>query len=374
MAQALSASYPDTFRVEVADYMLALGQRYPEIQAFDQRHKTFWKTVLRRPLLARWGQRSFDALPKVTRTVHKWLLRPFADPIAEDMRKRAPALIVTNHPFLMTSFTLAQRVGGFPKVPVIHFATEPLDASALWADPDAQRMAVPSAAARRDLVRMGVAENRVDLVGYPVQQTFLNAPSQAPARCALGLEETFTCLLSLGGEGVSGGEQRTVRLVQALLEVGVQVVAVTGRNEALRRRLEGLVQAEGHKLVVHGFVDNMAEQLAACDLVVGKAGPASVLEALAVGRPVLVSSYAGLNERRLIRFLCEQRLGFYTPSVAQLVQEVRRYQRSPERLCEVTQRCAALGLPEMTEQVAHYLAGAATQGLAPERFEGRGLM
>ena len=372
MAQALSASYPDTFRVEVADYMLALGQRYPEIQAFDQRHKTFWKSVLRRPLLARWGQRGFDALPKVTRAVHKRLLRPFADPIAEDMRKRAPALIVTNHPFLMTSFTLAQRVGGFPKVPVIHFATEPLDASALWADPDAQRMAVPSAAARCDLVRMGVAENRVDLVGYPVQQTFLNAPSQAPARCALGLGETFTCLLSLGGEGVSGGEQRTVRLVQALLGAGVQVVAVTGRNEALQRKLEGLAQTYP-KLIVLGFVDNMAEQLAACDLVVGKAGPASVLEALAVGRPMLVTSYAGLNERRLIRFLSEQRLGTYTPSVSQLVQEVRRYQRSPERLCEATQRCAALGLPEMTEQVAHYLAGAARQGLAPERFEGRGL-
>ena len=373
MAQALSTSYPDTFRVEVADYMLTLGQRHPELRAFDQQHKTLWKSVLRRPLLARWGQHSFDALPGVTRAVHKRLLRPFATPIAEDMRDRAPALIVTNHPFLMMSFTLAQRLGSFPNVPVIHFATEPLDASALWADPDAERVAVPSAAARRDLVRMGVAEHKVDLVGYPVQQTFLNAPRQALARCALELEETFTCLLSLGGEGVSGGAQKTVRLVRALVEAGVQVVAVTGRNGALQRKLEDLAQTYP-KLIVLGFVDNMAEQLAACDLVVGKAGPASVLEALTVGRPVLVTSYAGLNERRLIRFLGEQCLGSYTPNVAQLLREVRCYQASPERLCEVTQRSAALGLPEMTEQVAHYLARAATQGLSSERFEGRGLM
>ncbi len=375
MAQSVEAVYPGAFETQVSDYMLELGQRHPHIQTFDQRHKALWKVILAHPRLARYGQRLLDAAPRLTYAGHKRLLRSFATLIAEDIREQAhpSTLIVTNHPFLTVGFTLAQRSADFPDVPVVHFATEPLDASALWSEPKAERVAVPSSAALRDLRRMGVAEDKLDLVGYPVQQPFLHAPAQAQARCDLGLENTFTCLVAFGSEGVSRkrGMERTV---QALLEMGVQVIAVTGRNEQLRGRLASLARTTPDaKLTVHGFVDNMAEYLAACDLVVGKAGPASVLEALAVGRPVLVTRYAGLNEHKLVRFLTQRRLGAYTPSLAGLTQEVTRYRASPERLCEVAQRSAALGLAEMTEQIAHYLAHAATCGLAKTRFEGRGL-
>ena len=346
------------------------------MRTFDQRHKALWKVILAHPRLARYGQRVLDAAPGLTYAGHKRLLRSFAAFVAEDvrdgMRGRAPALIVTNHPFLTVGFTLAQRSADFPEVPVVHFATEPLDASALWSEPRAERLAVPSRAALRDLKRMGVAEDKLDLVGYPVQQPFLHAPSKGQARCDLGLEDTFTCLVTFGSEGVSQGNG-VERSVQALLALGVQVIAVTGRNERLRERLETLRTTPDAKLNVHGFVDNMAEYLAACDLVVGKAGPASVLEALAVGRPVLVTRYAGLNEHKLVRFLAERNLGAYTPSLASLTQEVMRYRASPERLCDVATRSAALGLAEMTEQIAHYLAHAATCGLADARFEGRGL-
>ena len=375
MAQALGAVYPGAFETQVSDYMLEVGRRHPPIRTFDRRHKALWKVILAHPRLARYGQRLLDAAPGFTYAGHKRLLRSFATRIAEDIREQAhpPALIVTNHPFLTVGFTLAQRSADFPNVPVVHFATEPLDASALWNEPSAERVAVPSVAALRDLRRMGVAEDKLDLVGYPVQQPFLHAPSKAQARCDLGLEDTFTCLVTFGSEGVSRG-RGVERTVQALLETGVQVVAVTGRNARVRERLEVVARTTpGANLTVRGFVDNMAEYLAACDLVVGKAGPASVLEALAVGRPVLVTRYAGLNEHKLVRFLTERRLGAYTPSLAGLTREVARYRASPERLCEVAKRSAALGLAEMTEQIAHYLAHAATCGLAAARFEGRGL-
>ena len=370
MAQALEAIYPGEFEVQVSDYMLELGEHHPDIRRFDEQHKASWKVALRYPLLARWGQRVLDSVPTLTRTVQRQQLRSFAKVAAEDLERRAPALIVANHPFLAVGLTLAQhmsltlRGGG---VPIINFATEPLDASALWAEPRAERFAAPSRAARDDLIRLGVPGRKVDLVGYPVQQSFLYPPSKEEARRTLGLSEAFTCLVSLGGEGVGG---QVERVVQALVDEEVQVVAIAGRNEGLRGRLESLAHPN---LTVKGFVNDMAPHLAACDLIVGKAGPASVMEALAVGRPVLATSYAGLNERKLIRFVESRRLGAYVPNLERLGEEVRRYGASPERLSTVTERCAKLGLGEMTEQIARYLARAAIHGLPKERFEGRGL-
>ena len=369
MAQAVETHYKGAFRTEVSDYMLELGNQHPDVRTFDAQHKASWKVALEYPLLARYGQRLFDTFPAATRAVLRRQLRPFAARTTEDLRRRDPALVVANHPFLAVGFAAAQHLKepAALNIPIITFATEPLDASALWAEPRAQRFVVPSAAARRDLTRMGVPGHKVDLVGYPVQQPFLNAPSQEEARRALGLADAFTCLVSLGGEGVGG---QTERVVRALLSLGAHVVVIAGRNEGLKRGLESLAYPN---LTVRGFVTNMADYLAACDLVVGKAGPASVIEALAVGRPVLATSYAGLNERKLIRFLEERRLGRYVPDLGRLTQEVARYRASPEMLEGVAQRCAALGLVEMTEQLAHYLARAATQGLPRKRLEGRGL-
>jgi UDP-N-acetylglucosamine:LPS N-acetylglucosamine transferase len=59
-------------------------------------------------------------------------------------------------------------------------------------------------------------------------------------------------------------------------------VVVCGRNDALRRRL----RAAGHPHVL-GWVDNMAELIRACDVVVQNAGGLTASEALASGVPVL---------------------------------------------------------------------------------------
>ncbi len=75
--------------------------------------------------------------------------------------------------------------------------------------------------------------------------------------------------------------------------------------------------------MVRAYVDDMHRYLAAADVVIGKAGPASVMEALAVGRPVLVTSSAGLNERRVVEFLQAHALGRYVPRPEQAVEAAR---------------------------------------------------
>ena len=73
----------------------------------------------------------------------------------------------------------------------------------------------------------------------------------------------------------------------------------------------------------------MATYLAASDVFVGKAGPASVYEAVVVGRPALVTGYAGLNEVGVARLVEERGLGRYVRTPEELLQEVRRYALDP---------------------------------------------
>ena len=357
MAESIEHHYPESFELRVSDYMKEVGAR--EVAGLDRLHKDIWRFMLRYPSLARVSQRLMDAFPRLTIAAQRLVVRGFARAAAADLHKNPPSLIVSNHGLMTAGLAAAKWLYGL-EVPVLSFANELFGICSYWADPRADLIVVPSEEARCDLMRFGVPASKMVFVGfgYPVRQAFLNVPSRAEARARLGLEDRFTCLVSSGGEGV-GRNQR--ELVRALLssDISSQVVVVAGRNEALKKELKALGT---ERLRIEGFVDDMATYLAASDVFVGKAGPASVYEALVVGRPTLVTGYAGLNEVGVARFVEDRRLGRYVRTPGMLLEEVRRYASNPALLEEVALRCRELDLAAATERLAHYIVRYATVG------------
>lgn len=352
MAESVERYYPGRFDLRVSDYMKDLG-----VARLDRFHKDSWRRALRRPILARIGQRAIDAFPRLTIAAERRILRDFARSAAEDLGKAPPRLVVSNHGLITTGLAEARHRYGL-EVPVLTFATEVFNISAYWGEPRADGVIAASEDGRRRLIRFGVPAEKITVVGRPIRQAFLNAPAKPQARERLGLEDRFTCLVSFGGEGVGRNPRG---LISALLDSGIplQIVAITGRNGSLREELRAL-RKDG--LRIEGFVENMAEYLAASDIFVGKAGPSSVYEALAVGRPVLATGYAGLNELGIARFIERDGLGHYVATTAALVREVRRYAEDSALLEEVAWRCRELGLASKTEQFAHYIARYAMSG------------
>jgi 1,2-diacylglycerol 3-beta-galactosyltransferase len=354
MAEAVEHHYPGRFELRVSDYMKEVG-----IVRLDRFHKDSWRRALRYPILARLGQRTIDAFPRLTIAVERRILRDFARAAADDLREDPPLLIVSNHGLITAGLAEARHRYGLG-VSVLTFATEPFNISAYWGEPRADRVIVASEEGRRRLLRFGVPADRMVIIGRPVRQAFLSAPSKAEARVRLGLADRFTCLVSFGGEGV-GKDPRG--LIQTLLDPDfpLQVVAITGRNGALREELRTL-RPGTDGLRIEGFIEDMATYLAASDVFVGKAGPSSVFEALAVGRPVLASGYAGLNELGVVRFIEGQGLGCHVRTNAALTREVRRYAGDPALLEEVARRCRRLNLASSTERFAHHIVRYALTG------------
>src|ERR687894_1235949 len=352
MSEAIERHYPGRFELRVSDYMKDLG-----VIRLDRFHKDSWRRALRYPVLARIGQTVVDAFPRLTIAAERRILRDFARAAAADLRENPPLLIVSNHGLITTGLAEAKHRYGL-EVPVLTFATEPFNISAYWGEPRADRVIVASEDGRRRLLRFGVPPEKMTIIGRPVRQAFLNAPAKPEAREHVGLEDRFTCLVSFGGEGV-GRDPRG--LISTLLDSGIplQVVAITGRNETLRKELKALGT---ERLRVEGFVENMATYLAASDVFVGKAGPSSVYEALAVGRPALVTGYAGLNELGVARFIEKEGLGRYVRTTAALAREVRRYAGDPALLEEVARRCRELDLASSTERFAHHIVCYALTG------------
>ena len=107
--------------------------------------------------------------------------------------------------------------------------------------------------------------------------------------------DAFVCLLAGGGGGMLPMEE-IVRSLQDEKFEEIYVVAVTGHNDGLRKKLEQL-QEEFSKsqteksvcrLAVLGFTDEMPQLMKAADVVITKAGGVSLAECLECGANILI--------------------------------------------------------------------------------------
>jgi processive 1,2-diacylglycerol beta-glucosyltransferase len=177
------------------------------------------------------------------------------------------------------------------------------DVHALWLCRTVDRYYVAMEESAEYMTRIGVPRERLRVTGLPVDPVFATPADRSAARKRFGLDvDAPTVLVSAGGEGVGPIEQ----LVRDLLGMRRpwQIVAIAGKSEKMRRRLEELARAAGTlpagapRLCAVGFTAEMDQYMAAADLLVGKAGGLTTSEALARGLPMaLVEPIPGQEER-----------------------------------------------------------------------------
>jgi 1,2-diacylglycerol 3-beta-galactosyltransferase len=250
--------------------------------------------------------------------------------ILDLVERHDPDLIVSVHPLLNHVSWQAIHRGGRRRA-LMTVVTDLVEFHRGWCFPRADLVVVPTEAALQACLKRRVPADRIHLLGLPVDLHFRPpAPGEKEAlRRRFGLaEERFTILVSGGGEG-SG---RLLQQVRALSwePREWQVIAVCGRNEKLRRRLNRLRFAT--PTLVLGFVDTMPDLLRTSDLAVGKAGPGAIGEALATGVPLIATSYLPGQETENVTFIEESGIGRYARRPDDLLETIRELLKDDRRL------------------------------------------
>jgi processive 1,2-diacylglycerol beta-glucosyltransferase len=177
------------------------------------------------------------------------------------------------------------------------------DVHALWLCRTVDRYYVALPESAEYLAAIGVPREKLRITGIPVDPLFAKPIGRNAVRKHLGLDPVAPIVLAAaGGEGVGPIEQ----LVSGLLALGRpwQIVAIAGKSEKMRKRLEALSRQAGPllggapRLCAVGFTTEMDQYMAAADLLVGKAGGLTTSEALARALPmVLIDPIPGQEER-----------------------------------------------------------------------------
>lgn len=207
----------------------------------------------------------------------------FGRRLARTLSGRRPDLIVSTYPLASAALDWLRSERDY-RVPTVTYIPA-FHVHPVWTYPGIDLHFVMYDTAVEDARTRGVEASMV--VGAPPVRQGFGDLSRAKARAELGLaEETFVVLMTGGAWGLGSVERGVRALVELESEAPVQVIAVCGKNEALRRRLHAM-GAPQERLWPLGYVDTMPTLMAAADVVVTNGAGVTVLEALRTPRPVI---------------------------------------------------------------------------------------
>jgi len=274
------------------------------------------------------------------------------------LREQAADLVVSVHPVLNAAPHRALRATG-SRAPFVTVVTDLFSAHRLWFNPAVDFTLVPTEGARQVGLRCGIRPERMQVVGLPVSLEFLdNRKSKAEHRAELGLDlERSVVLIVGGGEGM-GHIFEIVRAIDAA-RLPLQLVVIAGRNQKLYRRLQA---ADWQVPVrVQGFVTNMPAWMRASDVIITKAGPGTISEALACGLPILLSGYLPGQEEGNVTFVQESGVGILCEKPAEIAQTLAGWLTPGDQTLARFAACAQqLARPRAAQEIAGILDGILT--------------
>jgi 1,2-diacylglycerol 3-beta-galactosyltransferase len=147
----------------------------------------------------------------------------------------------------------------------------------------------------------------------------LSDEDRARARAELGLDPSKPVGLVL-----FGGEGSAVMLEIARRLDDRQLIMICGRNGKLRERLKALTHRA--PLFIEGFTKDVPRYMQLADYFIGKPGPGSISEAVAMRLPVVVECNAWTlpQERYNATWVREQEVGFVLPNFREIARAVEQ--------------------------------------------------
>ncbi|MBN1428518.1 MAG: glycosyltransferase [Anaerolineae bacterium] len=191
----------------------------------------------------------------------------------------------------------------------------------VWLVPEAAWFAMPTQEACQVALDNDFPSDKLRLVGMPLRKMFwAPAPDRATLRRQLGLPEDGLVTLIIGGPGLHRLEAIVDSLLEADLPGHIAVVAVS--DDQARQRL--MLKVSGRSFSVAGRVDNMSDWMWASDLLIAKAGPNVIYEAMRCRLPMILADAIPGQETGNLGFAEQNGVGVVATQPARIADTARR--------------------------------------------------
>ncbi len=341
--EAMQLDYGDAFSSEMVDFYRGFGpgpmRSMPELYPEMVKARRLW-------------QASFYATngrPQARlMTASLWPLMRAG--MKKLVRNHPADLIVTVHPLANTFALMAL---GAKRPPFYTVVTDLVTTHALWFDKRADRILVPTELARQRAVAYHMPPEKIEVVGLPVAERYC-APvgNKRELRAKMGWPPDKPVVLLVGGGDGMGPLAKTAQAIdESGLDLGM--VIVCGRNEKLRAKLDAHVW--DNPTFIHGFTRALPEFMRAADVIITKAGPGTIAEALNANLPIILYSKIPGQEDGNVTFVVSEGAGVWAPKAPLVVRALTRWISRPHERARVVESTRRTARPDSAHLIARIL-------------------
>jgi processive 1,2-diacylglycerol beta-glucosyltransferase len=227
------------------------------------------------------------------------------------LEREGPDAVVCTH-FLPVEALSPRRGGGRMRVPLYCVITD-FTAHPFWAFPHVDRYFVACDRVADELAGHGVARERIEVTGIPIDPRFADLIGRDAARARFAL--------------VGPLAELSERL--AALPGDAQVVVVCGANARMRDHIDRLPAGHLGRIRTLGYTHEVDVLLEACDVVVSKAGGLTCSEALVKRAPLVIFKPTPGQEVKNAEYLSSGGAAVYADTIEDVERAVARLLSDP---------------------------------------------
>jgi processive 1,2-diacylglycerol beta-glucosyltransferase len=180
-----------------------------------------------------------------------------------------------------------------------------------------------------------VSNAKVSPIGWFVRDDFEDDFDKKIVRKKLNLaEDKLTLLFTTGSEGT----EMVLPIISDIINTQkpLQIIVACGSNKSLLEKVNILNKESGNNIDLHAipFTKELHKYMQAADLVIGKAGPNSVFEAVATLTPFFATTHVAGQEDGNLDIIRDLKLGFVEENVQKASKLLVKIVEHPEQLTE----------------------------------------
>ncbi len=232
-------------------------------------------------------------------TAPAWAFRWGCPKVFKTIAQFGPDVIVATEVAACELAALAKREG-ITSARLINVITDH-EAEPVWVKPEVDGYAVADDDVRRGLCAWGAPADKMIVCGIPTDPAFNVRLESDAMRAQYGLSDASPVVLLMGG---GMGPSHMDEVAGFLLESGqrMQIIAITGHDRRMRRRLAYLQPLPCVALRVIGWTDDVASLMQTASLLITKPGGLTTAEAAVCGLPVVMfDAIPGPEQRNAAR-------------------------------------------------------------------------
>jgi len=210
---------------------------------------------------------------------------------------------------------------------------------------------LPHSELKADFIKRGISPEKIQITGIPISLDFCKLKQKEKLKKKWRIKDgLFTILVMGGGQGIGSIEETVLTLSEAHLPL--QILAVTGINRKLKRKLQKISSQIDLPLKVLGYVNGIDELMEISDLLISKSGGLTTAEALSKALPMgIIDSIPG-QERRNKQLLLKKNLAFELTNKKNIIDLIKKLSDHSFNREDWKERTKNLAYPRSSEEIA----------------------